>query len=345
MVKLPLTANDMNRLPGSSWINIFCENAEKLNHEVLLSGDILAGDNINGYLLVSEMFTSYTDKLIQRGAIPFLVYSQESPNISKSFYKTYSTKYGYKHAYLFPGSFDFFGRLSKNIDLFWPNNTADVPENIIEKDIFIGMIASNKQIFNKRFSFIPTGVEQFIKAFIWKDYYKKLNNSGYKDIYEKRLKAIEYFSDHSDFSLYGRGWNQMNTLTKQLFEKVKKLNPQEIDDKMKTLSRMKFSICFENFNFPGYITEKIFDCFLTGSIPIYLGAPDIDKYVPAETFIDARKFGSFKEIDEYIRAMKPEEVSALQNAASQFLKSPDYVKFTDKAFADNILALLNDYSS
>lgn len=41
----------------------------------------------------------------------------------------------------------------------------------------------------------------------------------------------------------------------------------------------KFIICFENSKTNGYVTEKIFNVFLSGSIPIYDGAPNIVYYI------------------------------------------------------------------
>jgi len=340
MLQLPLTIEDMNRLPGSSWVNILHEMLATLNHELYLSADINTKQDIRGALLISEMFTEYTGQLIKRGAIPFLVFSQESPNISKTFYNSYAEKYNFRNAYLFPGSFNFFGSLPTNINLFWPNSTISLPISPVHKDIFIGMIASNKQIFNKRFAFLPTKAEQLIKGFIWKKYYQKLDKVGYIDLYEMRLQAIEYFSTFRDFSLYGRGWNNMNTLSKSLFDKIQKIGAVEIVSKMETLGRMKFSVCFENFKFPGYITEKIFDCFLAGSIPIYLGAPDISDYVPVNAFIDMRKFSSFDDVNAYIRSLTEDQIVALRDAGQQFLNSSDYKKFTDEAFSENILHLI-----
>jgi hypothetical protein len=42
-----------------------------------------------------------------------------------------------------------------------------------------------------------------------------------------------------------------------------------VDSKKNTLEKYKFSICYENArDIPGYITEKIFDCFFAGCVPI-----------------------------------------------------------------------------
>ena len=50
-------------------------------------------------------------------------------------------------------------------------------------------------------------------------------------------------------------------------------------------SQYKFIICFENSKTYGYITEKIFNVFLAGTIPIYDGAPNITDYIVPGSFI------------------------------------------------------------
>jgi len=52
----------------------------------------------------------------------------------------------------------------------------------------------------------------------------------------------------------------------------------EIEGKIEGLKDYKYSISIENALTPNYITEKVFDCFLTGTIPIYYGAPNIGEY-------------------------------------------------------------------
>jgi len=52
-----------------------------------------------------------------------------------------------------------------------------------------------------------------------------------------------------------------------------------------TLNKYKFIVCFENSKTPGYITEKIFNVFLSKSVPIYDGAPDIESFINPKSFI------------------------------------------------------------
>lgn len=54
---------------------------------------------------------------------------------------------------------------------------------------------------------------------------------------------------------------------------------------IKLYSQYKFIICFENSKTQGYITEKIFNVFLSKSIPIYDGAPDIGDFISSRSYI------------------------------------------------------------
>jgi hypothetical protein len=55
-----------------------------------------------------------------------------------------------------------------------------------------------------------------------------------------------------------------------------------------------FGVAIENTSYNGYFTEKILDCFLLKTIPIYWGCSDINKFFNKEGII---KFGN---IDEFI---------------------------------------------
>ena len=66
--------------------------------------------------------------------------------------------------------------------------------------------------------------------------------------------------------LYGRGFN-------------------EIENKEIGLNDYMFSIVIENDTYDTYFTEKILDCFATGTIPIYLGTKKIINYFNSEGII------------------------------------------------------------
>ncbi|KAK4783950.1 hypothetical protein SAY86_018318 [Trapa natans] len=52
-------------------------------------------------------------------------------------------------------------------------------------------------------------------------------------------------------------------------------------DKVETLKRYKFSLAFENSNEEDYVTEKFFQSLVAGSVPVVIGAPNIQEFAPS----------------------------------------------------------------
>ena len=48
--------------------------------------------------------------------------------------------------------------------------------------------------------------------------------------------------------------------------------------KLDGLKDYHFSIAIENMQMDNYFTEKIIDCFVTGTVPIYWGSPKLDEF-------------------------------------------------------------------
>lgn len=80
-----------------------------------------------------------------------------------------------------------------------------------------------------------------------------------------------------------------------------KNNVGYIKNKIKFLSSYKFSIAMENTEANGYLSEKIIESFMSGTIPIYYGDYMVDEYINTKSFILIRdKNDMFKKID-YIK--------------------------------------------
>ena len=158
------------------------------------------------------------------------------------------------------------------------------------------------------------------------------NVSG--ELYSERRKAIEYFECNvkDRFDLYGPNWDTAG------YQCYKGQTP----GKLATLSQYKYCICYENGAANGYITEKIFDCFFAGCIPIYLGAPNITEYIPANTFIDGRRFASYEEMHTYMIAIDEAQYNSYLANIQQFLDSEAFQKFTYHHFAQTIVQVLEN---
>jgi len=78
-------------------------------------------------------------------------------------------------------------------------------------------------------------------------------------------------------------------------------NDKGFRSKMDIISSYKFTLAFENAIVKDYVTEKFFDPLMAGSVPVYLGAPNIEEFAPGEKcYINASLFGSVNELAEYL---------------------------------------------
>ena len=74
-----------------------------------------------------------------------------------------------------------------------------------------------------------------------------------------------------------------------------------IENKIKFLTSYKFSIAMENTEGDGYVSEKIIESFLSGTIPIYYGDYMIDEYINPDSYILIKGEKDLKKKIEYIK--------------------------------------------
>ena len=68
----------------------------------------------------------------------------------------------------------------------------------------------------------------------------------------------------------------------------------------------RFSIAIENFQSRYYFTEKITNCFAAQTIPIYLGATEIDKFYNPDGIITLKE-SDFDHLGDFLKQCTPEE--------------------------------------
>lgn len=146
-----------------------------------------------------------------------------------------------------------------------------------------------------------------------------------RDLYIERERAINFFENKIPFrfSLYGKGWDKPKpfSLKEKIFGfKRHSSYKGEIKNKLRLLSSFKFCLAFENSSASGYITEKIFDCFKAGCVPIYLGAPDVEKYIPKSCFIDYRDFDGYGDLLYFLDSISERKYKGYIKKAQEFLK-------------------------
>jgi hypothetical protein len=105
---------------------------------------------------------------------------------------------------------------------------------------------------------------------------------GHRLRYEFVNKLMGHFKDKID--VFGKGFNF-------------------IEDKWDGLAPYKYSIAIENACIQNYFTEKIADCYLAETMPIYFGCPNINDYFDSKSMlsIDPKDFiESIRKIEQLI---------------------------------------------
>ena len=141
----------------------------------------------------------------------------------------------------------------------------------------------------------------FNKLLLFNKYYKKVRIKVLLEPIRKKFCAsvISNFKITDNFRI-----NFINELSK--YKKVDmggkyKNNVGKINNKIKFLQSYKFSIAMENTEGDGYISEKIIDSFLSGTIPIYYGSYLLDEFINPKSFILIKGNKDILEKIEYIK--------------------------------------------
>ncbi len=84
--------------------------------------------------------------------------------------------------------------------------------------------------------------------------------------HRRRMRFLETVRGRLDFDLFGRGFTP-------------------VADKWDALAPYRFSLAVENHAADHYFTEKLTDCLLAWTVPVYAGCPNVGDYFPPEAVI------------------------------------------------------------
>jgi len=103
--------------------------------------------------------------------------------------------------------------------------------------------------------------------------------------YPMRLHAIEFLSKINKVDVFGDS----------VRNKVKV--PADV------AKNYRYILCFENDVYPGYITEKPFEAYLAGAVPLYYGL-DVEGYINPKAVINLIDFDGFESWIDYIKGIE-----------------------------------------
>jgi hypothetical protein len=158
-------------------------------------------------------------------------------------------------------------------------------------------------------------------------------HSRSREQYSTRIEAMVELSRFGVVDLYGQGWNRWWSRAAMWLpywrnrRTLMSIYKGACASKFEVLQQYEFCLCFENMAMNGYVTEKIFDCLYAGTIPLYLGAPDIAEYIPSSVYVDCRKFSSWNAMWEAVSNMTDSQIQAMKEAGRSFLTSNEAKPF------------------
>ena len=175
------------------------------------------------------------------------------------------------------------------------------------------------------------------------------------DLYQERIRVIRWYEKNAPqyFSLYGLGWSKPEpafTFSKKISRRVKRLATQafgyrpfpsyagEVADKGSVYQMTKFGYCYENVaNLPDYISEKIFDCFFNGCVPVYWGSNTIENHIPSNCYIDRRNFKNTEETHQFLLSIDEAHYRQYQDNIKNFLASAKAMEFDTTSYVSIIV--------
>jgi hypothetical protein len=209
-----------------------------------------------------------------------------------------------------------FGNYSnKNIQIYFYNH---IDKLVIDSNyIAIPVIYTQMNYFNKYY--------KSIKPSIFTKYENKkycliattLNNQDKNNIYEslKLFGKCDFITDFKDL-----------ISNKSCYHSIELLN---------LFNQYKFVFVAENTIEDGYITEKIFNCFFSRTIPIYFGSKKINYYFNENTFINTNDYKTSNDFFNKIKIINTEE---------KYLSYINNINIINKSYNDeNYKIIINDF--
>ena len=122
-------------------------------------------------------------------------------------------------------------------------------------------------------------------------------------------------------------------------EAIKELSPsmdvfgrgiKDLPYKLDGLSPYMFSVVIENIKYDDYFTEKIIDCFATGTVPIYWGTPSVKNFFNSDGIIF---FETIEELRDIVYNLDKEDYfSRIDSIKYNLEKSKEFILAEDWIF-------------
>lgn len=143
-------------------------------------------------------------------------------------------------------------------------------------------------------------------------------NRGTYSVNGVKLHVLDYLREHyvwdlKNATVFGKDWAQA-CLGEGV--KVGHSKHRNHDDRSSVdhMQQYVFCLIIENCNAEGYISEKLYDAFSAGCIPLYYDGGNNNQFtaIPRDMYIDISRFESSQELQSHIDSLTDDDIRSLQ---------------------------------
>lgn len=199
-----------------------------------------------------------------------------------------------------------FTHIKQRIEYFNENavNIILNAENYTTKknyDLSISTIKNNNSKINLYLPYLYQSLKEHARSINYRDYLKKKNKFCAYLYSVDHSHRIQYFNLLSKYKKVDGLGKSCNNCVINLDRNKDNNDETWLDEAVQIYSDYKFVIAMENKNEYGYITEKIINPLIAGSIPIYWGCSSVFNYINKKRVIYVNDFNNDNELLEHIK--------------------------------------------
>lgn len=238
------------------------------------------------------------------------------------------------------------------ITIFTDNFLNPVYINSVKSDIKIGWIIERRELnmnpsflidkYIDKLDYLLTNDEEILNLYPEKCIFVPFGGSWIKEenfkIFNK-TKNISMIYSNKRGSL--PGYTIRHSAAAMLKDKVDFFGTganRFIQEKEEGVVNYKYSIVVENIKAQNYFTEKLLDCFMVGTIPIYWGCPNIGDFFNLDGIVT---FNNLEELESIIDNINDCNIEK-ENIVNNFELSKSYVVTEDWIYENVLKGILNE---
>jgi hypothetical protein len=199
-------------------------------------------------------------------------------------------------------------------------------------------VANNHHLFDQIYTFD----ERLLKVdpkFKFFTYGTTWIHNPQKSIYTKSKLVSAVFS----FKKFTEGHRIRHNIFDQYRDTINfygSINNKRIEHKVEGLKDYAFSVVVENWNGNNYFSEKLMDCLMTGTIPIYWGFSNYGDFFNPDGFLYFKTLEEFKTImDNLSMDLYKDKLSAVEE---NFVRAFNYIDLEEKLWYGGLKDIVNE---